>query len=122
MQKEEIIYALPLTDDQASISAHFGEALFFMLVTLKAGDKAAYKTEIIDNPFCKTEKGKGISAAEFLVENKVDLVIVKKGFSSKGPAYVFADSNIEIILTNEDTPENVLKKLGLTVNSSPGNC
>ncbi len=117
LQKEEIIYAIPLTDDQASISAHFGEALYFMLVTFKAGDKASNKTEIIDNPFCKIEKSKGILAAEFLVRNMVDLVLLKKDFSSKGPAYVFSDSNIEIIVTDKETPEIALKKLGLTINS-----
>jgi len=121
LQKKEIIYALPLTDDQASISAHFGEALFFMFVTFKAGDKAANKTEIIDNPFCKIEKSKGILVAEFLVKNMVDLVIVKKGFSSKGPAYVFSDSNIEIIVTDEETPENALKKLDIILNSPSEN-
>ncbi|MDD4169130.1 MAG: cation diffusion facilitator family transporter [Desulfotomaculaceae bacterium] len=121
LQKEEIIYAIPLTDDRASISAHFGEALFFMFVIFKVGEKTANKTEIVDNPFCKIEKSKGILTAEFLVKNRVDLVLVKKGFSSKGPAYVFSGSNIEIIVTDEETPENALKKLGLTSNSSLGN-
>ena len=116
LQKEEIIYAMPLTDDQTSISAHFGEALFFMLVTFKAGDQTANKTEIIDNPFCKIEKSKGILAAEFLAKNLVDIVLVKKGFNSKGPAYVFSDSNIEIIVTDEETSEAALKKLGLILN------
>jgi predicted Fe-Mo cluster-binding NifX family protein len=116
-RKAEIVYAFPLTDDQASISAHFGEALFFMFVTYKAGDKVASKTEIIDNPYSKSEKSKGILSAEFLVKNKVDFVIVKKGFSSKGPSYVFSDSNIEVIVTDEETPEDALKKLGLTLNS-----
>ena len=46
----------------------------------------------------------------------VDLVLVKKGFKSKGPAYVFSDSNIEIIVTEEEKPEEALKKLGLTIN------
>ena len=118
LQKEEIIYAIALTDNQVSINTHLGEALFFMLVTFKAGDKAANKAEIIDNPFCKDEKSKGILTAEFLVKNMVDVVLVKKGFNSKGPAYVFSDSNVEIIVTDKETPEDALKNLGLTFNSS----
>jgi len=118
LQKEEIIYALPLTDNQASISSHFGEALFFMMLTFKAGEKAAYKLEIIDNPFCKVEKSKGILAAEFLAKQMVDLVLVKKGFGSKGPAYVFSDANIELMVTDAETPEDALEKIGLTLNLS----
>lgn len=113
LQKKEMIYALPLTDDKHSISNHFGEALFFMFVTFKLEDNITSKTEIINNPFCKIEKSKGILSAEFLVKNGVDFVIVKKDFSSKGPAYVFSDSNVEVIVTEEETPEGALKKLGL---------
>lgn len=121
LQKEEIIYALPLTDNQDSISTHFGEALFFMLVKFKTGEKTAYGAEIISNPFCKVEKSKGILAAEFLVKNMVDVVIVKKGFSSKGPSYVFSDANIEVIVTDEKTPKEALKILGLTFDTPLNN-
>ncbi|MHC1770997.1 MAG: cation diffusion facilitator family transporter [Flexilinea sp.] len=118
LQKEEIIYALPLTDDQSSISAHFGEALFFMIVTFNVEEKIAAKKDIIDNPFSKIEKSKGILTAEFLVKNMVDFILVKKSFiDRKGPSYVFSDSNIEVIITDEDTPDGALKKLGLTLNS-----
>ncbi|MHC1720337.1 MAG: cation diffusion facilitator family transporter [Clostridiaceae bacterium] len=121
LQKEEIIYALPLTDDRTSISVHFGEALYFLFVTFKAGDRVADKTEIVDNPFCKVEKSKGILAAEFLVKNMVDFIVVKKGFSSKGPAYVFSDSNIEVIVTDAEMPEDAMKKLGLTFSAPSEN-
>ncbi len=43
----------------------------------------------------------------------VDFVVVKKDFNNKGPAYVFSDSSIEVIVTEEATPESALKKLGL---------
>ncbi len=113
LQKEESIYAIPLADDKNSISAHFGEALYFLFVTFKAEDMVSLKMEIVNNPFCKNEKSKGILSAEFLVKNMVDYVIVKKGFASKGPAYVFSDSNIEIIVTDSETPADALTKLGL---------
>ncbi len=113
LQKEEIVYALPLTDDQASISAHFGEALYFMLVTFKAAEKVAVKKEIIVNPFSKTEKSKGILTAEFIAGQMVDFVVVKRGFGNKGPAYVFSDANIDVIVTDADNPEEALSYLGL---------
>jgi len=41
-------------------------------------------------------------------------VIVKKDFASKGPAYVFSDSNVEVVLTEEEIPEAAIGKLGLS--------
>jgi len=118
VHKEITIYAIPLTEDKRLISPHFGEAFIFMLVTFPGGSRTASKIDMVENPFCKIEKGKGILSAEFLAKKMVDFVLVKKGFSSKGPAYVFSNSNIEVIITEEDTPEIALKKLGLTLNLS----
>ena len=64
------------------------------------------------------EKGKGILAAEFLLQNSIDVVIVKKDFSGKGPAYVFSDANVEVILTEEEKPVLAIEKLGLTYNAN----
>ncbi|WP_161823157.1 cation diffusion facilitator family transporter [Sporotomaculum syntrophicum] len=97
LQKEEIIYVLPLTEDKTSISPHFGEAPCFMLVTFKSGTETASKTEILTNPYANIQKGKGILAAELIVKNMVDFVLVKNGFESKGPHYVFSDANIELV-------------------------
>ena len=66
------------------------------------------------NPFMNEEKGKGILAAEFLIKKGIDVVIVKKDFASKGPAYVFSDSNVEVVLTEEEIPEAAIGKLGLS--------
>jgi cation diffusion facilitator family transporter len=115
LQKAEIIYALPLSDDQVSISSHFGEATYLMLMTFKAGEKAKAQVEIITNPFVNIEKGKGILLAEYLAKKMVDIVLLKKDFSSKGPAYVFANANIEVILTEAQTPQEALTNLGLAV-------
>lgn len=111
--KKNTVYSIPLTEDKVSISPHFGEAPFFMLVTFEDGSRVASTVDIVDNPFCKTEKSKGILSAEFLIKNMVDFVVVKKDFNNKGPAYVFSDSSIEVIVTEEATPESALEKLGL---------
>lgn len=114
LQKEEIVYALPLADDHVSISTHFGEAPYFMLVTYKAGSTVADKSVALNNPYTKIEKGKGILAAEFLVKNMVDFILVKNDFESKGPHYVFSNASIEVIVTNEDSPNRAFAMLGLT--------
>lgn len=113
LKKDKIIYAFPLADDQSTISTHFGEVSFFMLVIFQSTDKVASKVEILSNPFSKVEKRKGILAAEFLIKNEVDIVIVKNDFESKGPLYVFANANTEVKLTQEETPQKALEELGL---------
>lgn len=118
IQKEQIVYALPLTEDQSSISSHFGEALFFMFVTFDIGNKTAKKIDIVENPFCKTEKGKGILSAEFMAKKMVDFVLVKNGFHSKGPSYVFSDANIEVIVTDKATLESAFEERGLMLYST----
>jgi len=118
MRKEEIVYAIPLMEDKESISPHFGEAPWFLLIIFKNGQKTANRVKVIQNPCIKEEKGKGILAAEFLLQNSIDVVIVKKDFSGKGPAYVFSDANVEVILTEEEKPVLAIEKLGLTYNAN----
>ena len=43
---------------------------------------------------------------------------VKKDFSGKGPAYVFSDANVEVVLTDEEKPVLALEKLGLNYNAN----
>ncbi|MGB4659923.1 MAG: cation diffusion facilitator family transporter, partial [Mobilitalea sp.] len=114
MKKEEMIYAIPLTEDKNRISIHFGEAPWFILIKFKFGQRVTTQIDIIANPFAQEEKGKGILAAEFLIKKGIDVMIVKKDFGSKGPAYVFSDSNVEVVLTEEETPETAINKLGLS--------
>lgn len=116
LQKEETIYAMPLTDEKATISSHFGEAPCFMLVTFKAETKVASKVDILNNPYTNIEKGKGILVAEFLVKNMVDFVLVKNSFEGKGPHYVFSNANIEVIVTKEELPKRAFEKLRLAFN------
>ncbi len=34
--------------------------------------------------------------AEWLIEHKIDVVVVKEDLHKKGPAYVFADAGVEL--------------------------
>jgi cation diffusion facilitator family transporter len=111
VKKEEIIYAVPLSDDQALVGEHFGEAKYFMLVTFKAEEKKASKVEVLDNPYSISETSKGILTAEFLIKKMVDAVFVKKDFGNKGPAYVFSNANIEVIVTDALTMRAVFEKI-----------
>ena len=47
-------------------------------------------------------------------KNYLQFPFVKKDFASKGPEYVFSDSNVEVVLTYEEIPETAIGKLGLS--------
>jgi len=114
-QKENLIYAIPIEDTEGKrISEHFGEALHFILVTVRAKDKRFVTQEIIENPFTHVERGKGILVAEFLVNRDVDVVITKETFEGKGPAYVFSDAAVEVLIAGEDEVKKTLSSIGVS--------
>jgi len=94
--REYLRIAVPLADSVEQISAHFGEAPYFAVVLLRLADGNIEQQEILTNPHTKVPKAKGICVAEWLLEHKVDVVIVKQDLHKKGPAYVFADAGVEL--------------------------
>ncbi|MDL1968043.1 MAG: cation diffusion facilitator family transporter [Deltaproteobacteria bacterium] len=94
--REHLRIAVPLVDTLGHVSAHFGEAPYFAMLLLHLSDGNIERQEIVTNPHAKVSKAKGIRVAEWLVEHKVDLVVVKEDLHKKGPTYVFADAGIEL--------------------------
>ena len=94
--KERVRYAIPLADLNGTISQHFGEAPYFALVTIRLSDGEVERQEVVANPHTKLPKAKGIRVAEWLVGQKVDVVLVKESLHNKGPEYVFANAGVEM--------------------------
>lgn len=115
-KKPEIVYAVMLEEDKASISDHFGESAYLMIVTFqKATDMTLTRIDILANPYNEEKKAKGILLAELLVEKNVDFVLIRTEIKNKGPLYVFSNSNIKTIITNEINPKNAFSNLKLTI-------
>ena len=89
-------YAIPLADSGNTVSEHFGEAPYFALVTVRAADGGLEEQRVLANPHLEEEKAKGIRVAEWLVEQKVDVVLLKENLGGKGPVYVFSDAGVEL--------------------------
>jgi len=94
--RERLRYAIPLANLNGAISQHFGEAPYFALVTIRLSDGAVERQEIVANPYTELPKAKGIQVAEWLVGQKVDVVLVKESLHNKGPEYVFANAGVEM--------------------------
>ena len=58
-------------------------------------------------PFPDEEKGKGIKVSEWLIEKGVDTVYSPKEFKGKGPAYVFSDAGIDVVVTTDTNLEDI---------------
>ena len=101
VKKETRVIAMPVREGRAQLSEHFGEAPYFLLITLSTKDGRLLRESWLYNPFRQMEKRKGIKVSEWLVSQGVDELIAAKNFEQKGPYYVFADAGVVIDQTEE---------------------
>lgn len=95
-------YAVPVANLSGTISEHFGEAPYFAFVKASRESGAALEQQIRANPHCREERAKGLRVAEWLTDEKVDRVVVRREMEGKGPAYVFREAGIEVETTDAD--------------------
>jgi len=117
MERTHLRYAIPLKDTTGTLSEHFGEAPYFALVTVRLADGAIEEQQIVANPHRAVEKAKGIKVAEWLVAQKVDVVLMKEDLRGKGPAYVFGNAGVETWKTAATTLEEALEICGSEISS-----
>jgi len=103
--------AIPYIAKDNKVSEHFGETPAFLVLKVKADSNSLVKQDILINPFLLEERGKGIRAAELLVKNGVDVVVVKRKFHGRGPEYVFRDAGMEVKVTEKSTIGEVMDEL-----------
>lgn len=100
VQRTHWLYAVPLADLGGALSEHFGEAPFFALVRVRLSDDVVEEQQILANPYVEEEKAKGIRVAEWLVAQKVDVVLLRESVKGRGPVYVFGDAGVELRQTD----------------------
>jgi cation diffusion facilitator family transporter len=114
IKKETRVIAVPVEGDRVHLSEHFGEAPYFLLITLSSQDAKLLGESWLSNPFREMEKGKGIKVSECLVSQRVDEVIAAKNFEHKGPHYVFADAGVVMEQTQETNIGQIKARLVVT--------
>jgi cation diffusion facilitator family transporter len=100
MERTHLRVAAPLARPDGTLSEHFGEAPYFGIVRVRLADGALEERQVLDNPFIQEERAKGIKVAEWLVGQKVDLVLVRDSLRGKGPVYVFGEAAVELEQTS----------------------
>ena len=108
MQRTFLTFAAPLADPGGTIGSHLGEAPYFGVVRVRLADREIEEQRILANPHVNAEKAKGIRVAEWLVGEKVDVVLLKQELHSKGPLYAFSHAGVELRRTEASTLSTAL--------------
>ena len=111
VRKEAFKWAVPLEAPDGAVSAHFGEAPYFALVSVRHPDRRVVGRELLANPYQRVDKQKGIRVAEFLIGQGIDGVVLRESIEGKGPSYVLADAGIEVMRTERETLTDVVADL-----------
>jgi len=115
VSRTHIRYGVPLADPAGDVSAHFGSAPYFALLTIRSADGRLEHQEIQPNPYLDVAKAKGIRVAEWLAAKKTDVVLLPASplmtLQNKGPGYVFGNAGIEMRQTNVATLDEVLAEV-----------
>lgn len=111
MTRTYIRYAVPLENAKGVLSEHLGEAPYFALATVRLSDGRLENQDIHANPFNEVPRAKGIRVAEWLVTNKIDILLIKEWHKGRGPAYVFSNAGVKIHLAQSDSLNEVYKEL-----------
>jgi cation diffusion facilitator family transporter len=105
LEKEFLVYAVPVEEDKHSVSEHLGSAPYFYLVRMNTEGHMIQEEKILPNPYLNEEKGKGIKVSEWLLQNGAGVVLTRKAFDGKGPFYVFSSAEVDVIPTEAKTIE-----------------
>ena len=86
--------AMPLGDASGALSEHFSQSPFFAFVKFCLNDLSFDVQTVSENPYLAEEKARGIQVAEWLVAQKVDVIVSVGNRHGKGPGYVLKDAGI----------------------------
>lgn len=111
MQQKIRTFALPLSEDKVTISDHFGEAPFFQLFKVLGKEGTVSEKKLLENPYLDETKAKGIKVANWLLDHKLDVLIVHHDQAGRGPGFVLGNAGAEILLTKETNVEKALVKV-----------
>jgi cation diffusion facilitator family transporter len=113
VHRKNIKLAFPVLDReglQAKVSEHLGTAPYFLFVEIEEG--RARNWEILKNPSSNFEKKRGVKAVELIIQEKVDVLVVRS--IREGPFHMLRDNFIKILRSPDEvrTVGNTLEKIG----------
>lgn len=98
----KIAVAIMKPEKMSPLAQVFGRSNYFLI------NKTSDNSEIIlQNPFANELGGAGIQSARFLIENEVDIVIVKK--IGMNPYRFLTSANIKVYQSSDTTGVNAIQ-------------
>ena len=76
---------------------------------MRREDRSLVERRLRANPYQSLERGKGIRVAEWLVGQKVDVVLSRERLHGRGPTYVFHDAGVVLKMTKAQGVEAAIK-------------
>lgn len=116
-RKESRKWAVPLTSPGDGISAHFGEAPYFVLLEVGRTTGEVANREVLANPYIHADRQKGIKAAEFLIRQGIDGLVLRRRMEGRGPNYALDNAGVEVMLTEQESLNQVLEELSSAASS-----
>jgi len=100
VQKHVQRVAVSLSDEEGTISQHFGTAPYFAFVDVRIADGSWLRHQVIINPHRADEKQRGLRVAHWLLSEGVDVVITGDDLHQKAPGYVLADAGVTSVTSD----------------------
>ena len=110
-QHEMVRVAVPLTASKSIIAEDFGKAIYFGVYEISVKDSVILQENIQENPFQTVQKGRGLKIAEWLIHQKVDIVVSREDLSHKGSGFALTASGVKIIKINHDNLNQALPEI-----------
>lgn len=111
---ETVIEALPLEAPSGPLCQRFGTASHFLLVKKNRINGEVVHRTILKNPYSKHSKGRGIKVAQWLIKQKIDVIISPDDIANKGPGHVFGEAGVNVRYCDTSDMELALKNSGKT--------
>jgi predicted Fe-Mo cluster-binding NifX family protein len=92
-----------LADTNGSVSQHFGTAPFFALRDVHVKDGNVIEQRIVSNPHAGDPRGRGLKVAQWLLAQRVDVIVTADDIREKGPGYALSDAGVEITIAAPET-------------------
>jgi predicted Fe-Mo cluster-binding NifX family protein len=74
-------------------------------------DSVVLQQEIKENPYQTVQKGRGLKIAEWLTNQKVDVVASREDLSHKGSGFALSASGVKIIKIRSDDLHQALPEI-----------
>jgi cation diffusion facilitator family transporter len=108
VRRENLRVAIPLATTNGVLAPGFGAAPYFAICEVRARDRTLLSKEVLPTPQTGFEKGRGLRVAEWLVKQRVDLLLAREDLNGKAPLYAFRSTGVDIKQTTANNLQDAI--------------